>query len=468
MAAARRAIVMVWDGMRPDFIRPELTPNLWRLAGEGVRFSDSHSIFPTVTRCNSACIGSGCLPASHGIPNNTFYLPSIEPSRPLNSGDNLDLDKLRGQRGGRILTAPTLAEVVKAGGGKTVVAGTGSPGSSLLLHPEAAACGDVILNPGLFEGVSRAEIERRFGPLPERRLPRSATNAYFTRVITELVLPAMAPDLLYFWHTDPDATVHARGVGHADSLSAIRDADTNLGALLAALDRLGLGAETDIVVTSDHGFSTVSGSLDVPAALVAAGLKDSKDSVDVVVTGGFIYVAPDHRDRVPEILRSLLRLEGVGALFARDGVHQGALPMSELGPVTPLSPDVIYSPDWDDAVDIFGVPGTVRGGEGSLANHGSLSRWEVRNTLVAAGPGIRSGSLSDIPASTVDIAPTLAHLLGLTLAADGRVLSEALEDGDAPAVTRRTVEAQRDGFRQSLDLANVGAARYVDSARRLR
>ncbi len=142
--------------------------------------------------------------------------------------------------------------------------------------------------------------------------------------------------------------------------------------------------------------------------------------------------------------------------------------MSELGPVTSLSPDVIYSPDWDDAVDAFGVPGTVRGGDGSLANHGSLSRWEVRNTLVAAGPGIRSGLISDIPAATVDIAPTLAHLLGLTLKADGRVLTEALEDGDAPAVNRRTIEAETDGFRQALEVANVGAAHYVDSARRLR
>ena len=34
----QRAFVMVWDGMRPDLISPELTPNLWALAEGGVRF----------------------------------------------------------------------------------------------------------------------------------------------------------------------------------------------------------------------------------------------------------------------------------------------------------------------------------------------------------------------------------------------------------------------------------------------
>ena len=57
----RRAIVMVWDGLRPDYISPVTTPRLHALADHGVRFADSHSIFPTVTRCNAAAL-RWCVP----------------------------------------------------------------------------------------------------------------------------------------------------------------------------------------------------------------------------------------------------------------------------------------------------------------------------------------------------------------------------------------------------------------------
>lgn len=30
-----RALLMIWDGLRPEFIRPELTPNLCALAKPG-------------------------------------------------------------------------------------------------------------------------------------------------------------------------------------------------------------------------------------------------------------------------------------------------------------------------------------------------------------------------------------------------------------------------------------------------
>jgi hypothetical protein len=46
-------------------------------------------------------------------------------------------------------------------------------------------------------------------------------------------------------------------------------------------------------------------------------------------------------------------------------------------------------------------------------------------TFVAAGTGVRPGvKLNTI--NNIDVAPTIAHLLGLKMQADGRVLTEAL------------------------------------------
>jgi len=51
--AARRPKVScwcVWDGLRPDSVSPERTPNLARLRDvEGVNFQDHHAAYPTFT-----------------------------------------------------------------------------------------------------------------------------------------------------------------------------------------------------------------------------------------------------------------------------------------------------------------------------------------------------------------------------------------------------------------------------------
>ena len=55
-------LVLVLDGLRPDSITAEDTPNLWRLRQEGVNFLNGHSVFPTVTRANATAIGTGVYP----------------------------------------------------------------------------------------------------------------------------------------------------------------------------------------------------------------------------------------------------------------------------------------------------------------------------------------------------------------------------------------------------------------------
>ncbi len=75
------------------------------------------------------------------------------------------------------------------------------------------------------------------------------------------------PFVLVFWSRDPDGTQHNQGdslgrlvpgINGPTSLASIRNADDNLAALQAALREQGLAETTDIVLTSDHGFSTIS------------------------------------------------------------------------------------------------------------------------------------------------------------------------------------------------------------------
>jgi hypothetical protein len=72
---------------------------------------------------------------------------------------------------------------------------------------------------------------------------------------------------------------------------------------------------------------------------------------------------------------------------------------------------------------------------GSATSHGTMYGYDQKVPIVLFGRGIKPGEY--VRAVTpADIAPTLAHLCGVTLAhADGEVLSEALAPA-VPAVQR--------------------------------
>ncbi len=445
VSAATRAFVMVWDGMRPDLISPDLTPNLARLAEGGVRFRDSHAVFPTVTRINSASLATGCQPASHGILGNSLYVPEIDRIAAVNMGDHRVLATLARIRGGRVVPRDSLADLVGGAGGKTVVVSTGSPGSALLCHPRIAErtdVGDRLLHPVIPTPADALEPAiARLGPMPAATIPNQEQNAWFTRVITDYVLPDLDPTLLIFWHTDPDKTQHHRGFGSPEGFSSIRDADTHLGRVLVGLETRGRLAETVVAVVSDHLYVSVpSGDralLDTVAAALAAWEH-----------GGPLFSNPIGGQPLP-----------------------GTFPLSAVGLDGDLAPDLVCALAWDDTVNEFGMAGRSAGLDiGLMASHGGISAWEVNNTFVLGGAGVKSGLDHTVPAGNVDLSPTLAHLLGVgPLAdADGRVLSEALLDGPDPAdvpVEHQILTADLGAKRQSIRVSTVGSTRYLDVGR---
>src|SRR5215210_1906467 len=318
----RRAFIMVWDGMRPDLISPALTPNLARLAAGGVRFLDSHAIFPTVTRVNSASLSTGTLPAAHGIVGNSLYAPLVDPRAAISIGDHNSLYALIEVNGGRLLPCDTLADRVAAAGGRTVVVSSGTPGSAFLCHPRVLEYpDDRVFNPAIMLPEQAAdELTARLGPIPAPTIPNSAQNAYFNRAITDYVLPELDPRLLIYWHNDPDKTQHNHGFGSPAGLTAIADADRHLGNVLAALEANGRLAETIVAVASDHGYATIDPAVDPTSALAAAGLADDLAAGRLVLArNGFsLFVNVPAGD--PALIRSVAycfqRWEHAGPLFS--------------------------------------------------------------------------------------------------------------------------------------------------------
>ena len=436
--ATERALLMVWDGLRPDRVSADLTPNLWRLAEEGVWCDRSYAVYPSLTRANSPAISTGCRPGTAGVPGNTFLLRSSDGTLASHSsGDVASLERLAEADRRPILLVDTLADRVHRAGGTSVIVGSGSPGSAWLQHPRAIDCGDPVIADGLasMRGFMEA-VQHRFGPLPNRHaLPATAWTTYFTRVITDFVLPELAPTLLVFWHTDPDHTTHARGYSAPQTLQSLRDADANLGAILRTYAELGLLETTACVVTSDHGGSTVTRrarpAKDLAALLASGGVAEN---------GGSVFVYSSDATAV----EAIRQFDYVGPVFTSDG-RDNTFPLALVGLDGPRAPDAVFSFAWSSDA-LHGVPGTAIGSNAKLVmDHGSISPYDLHNTLVLSGPDFRRAYRNLAPVGNIDVCPTLTHLLGLPgdSALDGRILAETLRDSEAPEPDWDTVQEER-------------------------
>lgn len=496
--APRAALHMVFvlDGLRPDSINAADTPTLFRLSREGVIFENGHSVFPTVTRVNSSSIATGMQPARHGMMGNQVYIPAVDAAKAFNNDNAQLLLKLDEASPGRILLTSTVAELAAEAGKRFVAVSSGSTGSALLLAPRAPRGSGTVINgdfmggaiAGWPEAVSKAVLER-FGPAPKKggaRDPYDASVDWAMRVLREYVLPELKPDVLYSWSTEPDHIQHGLGAGAPESIASIRNDDRNLGLVLESLEKLGLRERTNILVVSDHGFGQTVYGVNVGEELRDGGFNPE----DAVIAPSGQAVALHVKGRDPAKIRAyaqfLQKQPWIGVVFTARGAgaaHEGAvagtfaLEFVHLGG-NERSPDLLFTFPWSSERNRFGVPGTdylmVNGAptgpmQAGGGNHGSMSPWTVKNTMLAWGPDFKRGARVRLPSSNADVTPTILHLLGHAKAdaLDGRVLREALAGGpdeEQVAVETRTLRVSSGAYKAALQVTETAGRRYLDKS----
>jgi len=505
-------IVIVLDGLRPDAITPEETPNLWRLRQEGVNFPNSHSVFPTVTRVNATAIGTGTLPGRNGVVGNSQYVRAFDSSHAFVNDDHRKLLRLDQVTGGGMVLVKTLGEILQEHGKLLAAISSGSTGSALLTNARAPRGAGVLVNgywePGVrvaFPDATNDAVRRRFGaaPLkPETSESQDAAVTWTQAVLRDYVLPELKPDVVINWLTEPDHVLHVNGAGSPQARASIRNDDTEIGLLLKRLEGLGVAGMTNIIVVSDHGFGHSAFGVNVTSELIKAGLKAGPDTDDVVIASSgqtqLLHVKDRDRGHIHRITDFLKAQEWTGVLFTTGrNSPDGAAPIEGIEPGTfstelihldhpERGPDIVLTFPWSSAKNTFGVPGTdytdTRGATGPLkgnaGNHGSMSPWTVHNTFLAWGADFKRGATVRTPVSNVDITPTLITLLGLDRDAglprfDGRAITEAFVDGpDEEQVATKTttyLTVTPDGaFRAAIQVSEVGGERYLDKSWRVK
>jgi len=434
-----RHLVVVLDGLRPDYVTPELMPNLHALGRRGVVFAHHHAVFPTVTRVNAASIVTGTYPSRHGLMGNAVYFPQVDPKRFLDTGDYDNLIKIDQATHHELLTAPTLSEILQPSGKRVLAAGSGSTGAVYLLNHKLS--GGAILHTTFArpEDLQR-EAAARFGAAPPAGTPNDARNRRAVDLLLDLGLKRVDPAVTLLWISDPDTTGHAKGVGDPATLESIRRADGEIKRIEEGLQRAGLLDSCNIWVTSDHGFSTYTGAPDLSRVLEPFAGTLADGTPRIVAGGGAIYLRAGDRSATSSIVKQLQRTPGVGAVFA-PAIEAGGLHGRESGTISydaiewnhVRAADILFSPDWSDQRNAFGFAGTTA--SGGVAGHGSSSPHDIHNVLAAAGPDLKRGAVVTTPSGNVDFAPTFLHLLGIDVPASmqGRVLREALAEGGSAA-----------------------------------
>jgi phosphonoacetate hydrolase len=463
----RAFLLVVFDGLRPDMIGPETTPNLLRFSGMGTRFVRARSVFPSETRVCSASVATGCHPGRHGLVANRFAHPVV-PGRSVDTGRKAVLQALQQEIGAPVLQMPTLAQALHAAGQDFAVLSSGTSGQSFILNPDADALGHVTLSVHGAQDCSEAGARLLAELEPPPAAPADRCE-WIAEVFRTRFLPS-PPACTILWLCEPDTSGHYQGLGSDAQLATLRRADAAFGRILDDW-QAGPHRETlQVAVASDHGQARIDGHVDVAAALAA--LPEFADCQVLPGSSGGIAIPEADDARVAALAEWLMRQEWLGSLFGIDGVKlpDGVLPRSAVLLNNSRAAPLVYTLRNDPAANP-GLAGTTLM-DGALklgcGTHGGLSAAEMRITLMMAGSAIRAG-MSEWPASLVDLAPSILALLGVGggEGMDGRVLSEAFTAGQPPAHSpaAESWEALHGGYAQQLLRTRLGRHITLDQAR---
>lgn len=164
---ASHVVVIVWDGMRPDFVTDQTTPTLTRLARQGVTFRNHHPVYLSTTEVNGTALATGVYPGESGIIGNKEFRPAINASKRVQTESLATVHKGDRLTGGHYLGFPTVAETLHSHGLRTAIAGAKGVA---LLHDRAAR-GEHALGVTLFAGkVLPEEYVRTLGHFPPEAL----------------------------------------------------------------------------------------------------------------------------------------------------------------------------------------------------------------------------------------------------------------------------------------------------------
>jgi predicted AlkP superfamily pyrophosphatase or phosphodiesterase len=399
-AQPRHVVLISIDGYPAYALRDPQTPapTLRRMIREGAWAEDGMTnINPTVTWPNHTSMVTGVDASKHGVLYNGL---------PVRSGNGIKIEPWRPKP--ELVLAPTVYDLAHAARMTTAevdwVAIHQAP-TITWSFAERPAADSAVAREMIAAGLVTAEDISKFADAPITHRDEIWVQAAVH------ILKSHKPNLLLFHSLTTDSSQHRYGARSLGATAALALADRYVERLVDAARSAGILNRTTFIVTSDHGFLTAKRQIR-PAALL------KREDVIVISEGGtaMIYGKVD-----PSVFKGV---EGVDDIITPDRFASLGYP-----PPGGRMADLVLS-----AAEGYAFSAVANGpavvdmpANANPGNHGYLaSKTDSRPIFVAWGAGVKPGARVT-GVRTVDIAPTVARLLGLEMKnVDGRVIAGAL------------------------------------------
>ncbi len=385
-----RVYVLVVDGLRPDEITPAITPTLYRLREEGTTFPAARSLPVTETLPNHAMMITGMRPDRTGVPANSVYDPDLGKVRTLDAAEDL--------------RAPTLLERLRERGLITAS----------------------VLSKEYLYGIVGERATVRWEPFPV--IPISDHAPDFATVTALMATVSKTdPDFVFTNLGDVDRLGHADLTGttlRAARTAALRSTDTQLARFVAFLKRTHRWDTSVLLVLADHSMDwsmthrviSLTPVLEADPFLAGRVAIAQNGGADLLTFTGADSERVDAVDRMRELVRGV---DGVLSVHTPDELRLG-----------PRAGDFVAycRAGWrftDPKPWSNPIPG----------NHGHPATEPIPFFVSGGHPAVRTRNASSAAATTVDVAPTVGALFGLSDPEggyDGEIRHEAFDTASLP------------------------------------
>lgn len=367
-------VMLSLDGCRWDYPQMADMPNLESIARAGVKMGSLQPTFPSKTFPNHYSIATGLYPDHHGIIQNTFYDPEMDKYYNISNREAVE--------NGDFYGGEPIWVTVENQGLKTA--------SFFWVGGEAPV-----------KGVYPS-IWKKYG----HDFPYEAR---VDSVISWLELPEkLRPRLITWYYPEPDGVGHEFSPESPEVIEKLEYLDRLIGDFLEKLSKLPIADQVNVIVTSDHGMTRISGNkvIYLDDYIQTTWLDTALGSNPVWL----IDAKEEYRDSIMNHLENVAHLQIWEKDSIPDTLHYGS---------NPRIPDFVvtaalgWSVEWRSQE----VPAEYIGG-----THGYDPRHkDMHGIFYAAGPAFKNGYVNP-SVENINIYPLIAKILDLESAeTDGKL-----------------------------------------------
>ena len=274
-------VMLSLDAFRWDYSTLTNTPNLDKIAKEGVKAKALIPCYPSKTFPNHYSMATGLHPDHHGIVMNSFYDSTL--------GYYSMKDRAAVGNGAFYGGEPIWVTAEKQG----------------------------IISASYFWVGSEAPVKGIHPTYWKPYEQRSSLLSRLDTVIHWLSLPLeQRPRLITWYFHEPDAIAHKLGPTHPKTLAYVQQLDSIIGVFISEIESLPIADKVNILIVSDHGMADIS-----PSQYINLSQYISKDDFEFVTGGNPVYTLQPKKGEEKKVLKRLKSIPNL-KVYTRNDIPQ--------------------------------------------------------------------------------------------------------------------------------------------------